>query len=68
MRLSLTQRSSNTIGGITRQVDSTLSKDYPAGTLSISMSWGMFSLRRINTTHELDNVTVSNPLTLILIM
>ena len=62
--ISYTETSSNTIGGITRQVDSTLSKDYPAGTLVYKYELGGVSLRRINTTHELDNVTVSNPLTL----
>ena len=62
--ISYTETSSNTIGGITRQVDSTLSRNYPAGTLVYKYELGSVSLRRINTTHELDNVTVSNPLIL----
>ena len=50
-------------GNITRGVDSTSSKNYPAGTLVYKYELGGISLRRINKTHNLENVTVPDPIT-----
>jgi hypothetical protein len=56
--------SSGTLGGsISRSVDGTLAKNYPAGTLVYKYELGGVSLRRINKTHNLDDATVSNPIT-----
>jgi len=50
-------------GTISRSVDGTVAKDYPAGTPVYKYELGGVSLRRINKTHNLENVTVSNPIT-----
>ena len=61
--ISYSSVSGSTIGGeITRGVDSTLSKNYPAGTPVYKYELGGVSLRRINKTHNLENVTVANPI------
>jgi len=62
--ISYSSISGSTIGGeIVRGVDSTLSKNYPAGTPVYKYELGGVSLRRINKTHNLENVTVANPIT-----
>jgi len=62
--ISYSSVSSSTVGGtITRGVDGTLSKNYSAGTPVYKYELGGVSLRRINKTHNLNNVTVSNPIT-----
>ena len=43
--------------------DSTLSKNYPAGTPVYKYELAGVSLRRINKTHNLANVSVANPIT-----
>jgi len=48
---------------ISRGIDSTVPHNYPAGTLVYKYELGGVSLRRINKTHNLDDVTVSNPIT-----
>ena len=61
--ISYSSVSGSTIGGeIARGVDSTLSKNYPAGTLVYKYELGGVSLRRINKTHNLEDVTVANPI------
>ena len=62
--VSYSSASGTTIGGeITRGVDNTLSKNYPAGTPVYKYELDSVSLRRINKTHNLANVTVANPIT-----
>lgn len=62
--ISYSSTSSGSLGGeISRGVDSTISRNYPAGTLVYKYELGGVSLRRINKTHNLDDVTVSNPIT-----
>ena len=61
--IEYTETSANTLGGITRQIDSTVGRDYPVGTPVFKYELGSVSLRRINTTHNLSDVTVSNPIT-----
>lgn len=54
--------SGNTLIGITRQIDQTKSFSYDSGTLIQKYELSGVSLRRINTTHNLSNITVSNPI------
>ena len=62
--ISYSSVSSGTLGGtISRSVDSTIAKNYPVGTLVYKYELGGVSLRRINKTHNLENVTVSDPIT-----
>ena len=62
--ISYSSVSSGTLSGtISRSVDSTITKNYPVGTLVYKYELGGVSLRRINKTHNLENVTVSNPIT-----
>jgi hypothetical protein len=62
--ISYSSVSGSTLGGsITRAVDLTLSKNYPAGTLVYKYELGGVSLRRINKTHNLEDTAVSNPIT-----
>jgi len=62
--ISYTETTGSTIAGtISRGVDSTKAKNYPAGTLVYKYELGGVSLRRINKTHNLANVTVANPIT-----
>jgi len=58
--ISYTSVSSGTLSGITRGSNA---KDYPVGTPVYKYELGGVSLRRINKTHLLDDVTVSNPIT-----
>ena len=55
--------SGGTISGITRGVDGTIPKNYIVGTPVYKYEMGGVSLRRINKTHNLSDVTVSYPLT-----
>jgi len=50
-----------TLTGITRAVDQTKSFSYTAGTLVYKYELASVSLRRINKTHSLEDVTVSEP-------
>jgi hypothetical protein len=52
--------SGNTLTGITRQIDQTKSFDYSSGTLIQKYELSGISLRRINSTHNLSDVTVPN--------
>jgi hypothetical protein len=62
--ISYSSISSGTLGGtISRSVDSTVAKNYPAGTLVYKYELSGVSLRRINKTHNLEDVTVSDPIT-----
>ena len=56
--------SGDTLTGITRQQDSTLAQNYVTGDLVSKYEFGGVSLRRINLTHNLANVTDSNPISL----
>ena len=53
--------SGNTLTGITRQQDSTLSQTYASGDLVTKHELNGVSLRRINNTHNLGIVTTANP-------
>jgi len=55
--------SGNTLTGITRQQDSTLAANYTSGQIVEKYELNGVSLRRINKTHRLDEVTDSNPIT-----
>ncbi len=46
-----------------RSIDSTVAKNYLAGTLVYKYELGGVSLRRINKTHNLDDVTTADPIT-----
>ena len=62
--ISYTSTDTNAIQGtITRKVDTTLSRNYPVGTPVYKYEMGGVSLRRINRTHNLEDVTLSNPIT-----
>ena len=62
--LSYTSASGTEVSGtIVRGIDSTVSRNYPAGTPVYKYELGGVSLRRINKTHNLENVTVANPIT-----
>jgi hypothetical protein len=50
-----------TLTGITRSVDQTKSFSYTAGTLVYKYELASISLRRINKTHSLEDVTVPDP-------
>ena len=56
--------SGSVLTGVTRQQDSTLAQNYVTGDLVSKYEFGGVSLRRINLTHNLDDVTDSNPITL----
>ena len=56
--------SGNDLTGITRQQDSTQGQNYVTGDIVTKYELGGVSLRRINTTHNLANVTDANPITL----
>jgi len=56
--------SGDTLTGITRQQDSTLSQNYVTGDIVTKYEFGGVSLRRINLTHSLANVTDTNPISL----
>lgn len=62
--ISYSATSSGVLGGqISRGIDSSISKDYPAGTAVYKYELGGVSLRRINKTHNLENVSISDPIT-----
>ena len=54
--------SGNTLTGIVREIDQTLSSSYTSGTLVYKYELNGVSLRRINTTHTLQDATVSDPI------
>jgi len=56
--------SGNTLTGITRGIDNTLIVNHNTNDLVYKYELDGVSLRRINTTHNLANVTVSNPISL----
>lgn len=56
-----TSTSPPTLTGITRAVDQTKSFSYTAGTLVYKYELSSVSLRRINRTHSLEDVTVQEP-------
>lgn len=62
--ISYTSTTGSTLNGdIARGVDGTISKNYPVGTLVYKYELSGVSLRRINKTHNLEDATVSNPIT-----
>ena len=61
--LSYDNVSGNTIGISTRGIDNTLSRSYPVGTPVYKYETGGISLRRINRTHSLTDVSLSDPIT-----
>ena len=61
--VSYESASGNTITIVERGVDSTSAENYSAGTQVFKYELGNVSLRRINKTHNLNNVTASNPRT-----
>ena len=48
--------------GITRQIDQTLAASYSSGTSVMKYELNKVSLRRINTTHTLQDATVTDPI------
>jgi len=52
----------NSLTGITRGVDSTIVLTHPINSFVYKYELGGVSLRRINTTHQLQDATVSNPI------
>jgi len=56
--------SANTLTGITRGIDNTVISTHDSGELVYKYELGGVSLRRINTTHDLTEVTIRNPITL----
>ena len=62
--ISYTGTSGNSLTGITRNVDSSQSEDYIKGESVTKYELGGVSLRRINATHILSDVSLSNPLSL----
>ena len=62
--VSYTTAAAGTLGGtITRSVDSSTGRIYPAGTEVYKYENSGISLRRINKTHNLNKVTASDPIT-----
>jgi hypothetical protein len=62
--ISYTGTDGNTLTGITRGIDSTLVGSYSNNDLVYKYELNGVSLRRINKTHELNEVTISDPITL----
>ena len=62
--ISYTGISANTLTGITRGVDNSLVGSFSVNDLVQKYEFNGVSLRRINKTHELNRVTISNPITL----
>ena len=52
--------SGNTLTGITRGIDSSPQEEHDTGTQAYKYEFGGISLRRINKTHDLGNVTIAN--------
>ena len=61
--LSYESASGTNIGITSRSIDSTVAKNYLAGTLVYKYELGGVSLRRINKTHNLADVTTADPIT-----
>ena len=61
--LSYESASGSVIGITSRSIDSTTAKNYLAGTLVYKYELDGVSLRRINKTHNLDDVTIADPIT-----
>ncbi len=61
--LSYESASGSTIGITSRSIDSTTAKNYLAGTPVYKYELGGVSLRRINKTHNLEDVTLADPIT-----
>ena len=59
--VSYESASGNTITIVERGIDSTSTENYSAGTQVFKYELGNVSLRRINKTHNLNNVTASSP-------
>jgi len=55
---------SNSLTGVTRQIDQTLSSSYSEGTSVYKYELNGISLRRINTNHTLQDATVNDPIDL----
>ena len=62
--ISYTGVGANALTGITRGVDNTLVENHAVSDLVYKYELDGVSLRRINTEHNLNEVTVSNPITL----
>ena len=62
--ISYTGVGAGTLTGITRGVDNTLTENHSSSDLVYNYELDGVSLRRINATHNLNEVTVSNPITL----
>jgi len=62
--ISYTGTSGNTLTGITRGVDNSLVGSFSINDLVEKYEFNGVSLRRINKTHELNRVTINNPITL----
>lgn len=62
--ISYTGVTANSLTGITRAIDQTLSFSYLEGTPVYKYELNGISLRRINTTHTLQDATTSNPIDL----
>ena len=62
--ISYTGTVNNTLTGITRGVDNTVVTNHNINELVYKYEFDGISLRRINRTHDLGDVTVSNPITL----
>lgn len=62
--ISYTGVSGNILTGITRQIDQTKAFDYSSGSLIYKYELSGVSLRRINTSHDFSDVTISNPIDL----
>ena len=60
--ISYTGTSGNNLTGVTRGVDSTKSFSYKSGDRVFKYENSGVSLRRINKEHDLDDVTISNPI------
>ena len=52
--------SGNTLTGISRGIDGTPQEQHDSGTQAYKYEFGGISLRRINKTHDLQNVTIAN--------
>ena len=60
--ISYTGTSGNNLTGVTRGIDSTKSFSYKSGDRVFKYENSGVSLRRINKEHDLDDVTISNPI------
>jgi len=62
--ISYTSVTANSLNGITRGIDNTLIANHSSNDLVYKYEFDKVSLRRINKTHNLSDVTVPNPITL----